>query len=428
LPGFVHDICSAVHPMAAASPFFRSLPLMEHGLRWIQPPLPLVHPFEDAEPAVLSRSVNATAATLAQDETAYVRLMDPIVRDWRKLVPEILSPPLHIPSAPISMARFGMRALFSSTALTRTVFRGVRARALFSGLAAHSLVRLDKAATSAIGLVMAAAGHAEGWPIAWGGSQQIAAALSSYFLSLGGTVETDAPVKSIETLPAASAVLLDVSPRQAIQIAAGRLSGKYVRRLSRFSHGPGVFKIDWALSGPIPWRDAECAATATLHLGSTAAAIEASEKAAWSGEHADRPFVLLAQPSLFDPTRAPAGQHTGWAYCHVPNGSTRDMTAAIEAQVERFAPGFRNVVLARHTQHTAELEQSNPNLVGGDIAGGANHLRQLLFRPVAALDPYRTPAKGLYLCSASTPPGGGVHGMCGYHAARSALKHTFGRG
>jgi phytoene dehydrogenase-like protein len=307
------------------------------------------------------------------------------------------------------------------------VFKGNRAKALFAGLAAHSIVALEKPATSAIGLVMAASGHAGGWPIPRGGSQRIAEALASYFRSLGGTIETHAEVETLDSLPPARAVLLDVTPRQAVRIAATRLPESYKRRLSGFSYGPGVFKIDWALSGPIPWTYLECARSGTLHLGGSANEIEASERAAWNGTISGMPFVLLAQPSLFDTTRAPVGRHTGWAYCHVPNGSTEDMTEAIEAQVERFAPGFRDLVLARHTKNTVELERLNANLVGGDIGGGANNLLQLLARPVLSVDPYRTPAKGVYLCSSSTPPGGGVHGMCGYHAARSALKHTFGQ-
>jgi phytoene dehydrogenase-like protein len=292
-------------------------------------------------------------------------------------------------------------------------------------LAAHSIAALDQPGTSAIGLVLAAAGHAEGWPIPRGGSQQIAAALASYLRSLGGTIENNAPVETIESMPPARAVLLDLTPRQVMRIAAKQLPANYLRSLGRFKYGPGVFKIDWALAGPIPWRDPECARAGTLHLGGSLEEIEAGEKAAWSGGRIEKPFVLLAQPSLFDPTRAPAGKHIGWAYCHVPNGSTQDMTEAIERQVERFAPGFRDLILARHTKDTAKLEQGNANLVGGDIGGGANNLWQLLARPVLAVDPYRTPAKGLYLCSSSTPPGGGVHGMCGYHAARSALKNTF---
>lgn len=426
LPGFLHDVCSAVHPMAAASPFFRSLPLAAHGLEWIEPPLPLAHPFDDSPPAVLDREVEATGKTVYPDSAAYRRLVAPLARHWERLVPEILGPPMHIPSRPFTLAQFGMRALWPASGLARVAFRGSRARSLFAGLAAHSMVALDKPGTAAIGLVLAAAGHAVGWPIPRGGSQSVADALGGYFRSLGGTIETVAPVDTIESLPTARAVLLDVTPRQVVRIAAARLPEKYVRSLRRFSYGPGVFKIDWALSGPIPWAYAECARAATLHLGGSAEEIESGERAAWNGKDAEKPFVLLAQPSLFDPARAPAGRHTGWAYCHVPNGSTRDMTDAIETQVERFAPGFRELILARSTRNTVQLEQSNGNLVGGDIGGGANELRQLLMRPVLAIDPYRTPAKGIYICSASTPPGGGVHGMCGYHAARSALKNTFG--
>jgi phytoene dehydrogenase-like protein len=427
LPGFLHDVCSAIHPMAAASPFFSSLPLARHGLEWIQPSFPLAHPFENSSPAILKRSVDETAATLSEDRAAYIRLMQPLVRDWDRLVPKILSPPLRNPMDVASMAGFGIRALCSSKLLTRINFRGDHARAFFAGHAAHSIVALEKAGTAAIGLVMAATGHAKGWPVPAGGSQQIAESLASYLRSIGGTIETDAAVHTIEELPPASAVLLDVTPSQVVRMAGKHLPERYLRSLRRFAYGPGVFKIDWALAGPIPWRDRECAMTATLHLGNSVEEIEAAERAAWNGVHPSRPFVLLAQPSLFDSTRAPRGQHTAWAYCHVPNGSTRDMTGPLEMQVERFAPGFRELILARHTRNTAQLEQSNPNLIGGDIAGGANHLWQLVFRPVGALDPYRTPKKGLYLCSASTPPGGGVHGMCGYHAARSALKHSFGR-
>ncbi len=427
LTGFIHDICSAIHPMAIASPFFRSLPLAAHGLEWIQPPLPLVHPFENMPPAILEHSVELTAASLDPDGAAYRRLMAPLVRHWDQLVPEILGPILHLPSRPVALAGFGLRALWPATGLTDVAFRGSRARTLFSGLAAHSMVALDKPATSAMGLVLAAAGHTGGWPLPRGGSQQITEALASYLRSLGGTIETSAPVETLESLPAARAILLDLTPRQIIRIASQRLPENYKRRLARFAYGPGIFKIDWALAGKIPWTYKECERSATVHLGASAEEIEAGESAAWNGKHPEKPFVLLAQPSLFDATRAPAGAHTGWAYCHVPNGSTEDMTEAIEAQVERFAPGFRDLVLARHTKNTVQLERSNANLVGGDIGAGANNLWRLVSRPVLSFDPYRTPAQGIYICSASTPPGGGVHGMCGYHAALSALKHTFGK-
>lgn len=427
LPGFLHDVCSAVHPMAVASPFFRSLPLRDYGLEWIDPPLSLVHPFEDSPPAWLERGVDATGATVHPDTDAYRRLLAPLVRHWEQLVPEILAPPLHLPSRPFTLAGFGMRALWPASTLARMAFRGKRARALFAGLAAHSIVALEKPATAAIGLVLAAAGHACGWPIPRTGSQRIADALAGYLRSLGGVIETNAKVDAIENLPPSRAVLLDLTPRQVMRVAATRLPANYLRSLGRFSYGPGIFKIDWALAEPIPWTYPECLRTATLHLGGNLEEIEAGERDAWAGRHSEKPFVLLAQPSLFDPTRAPAGRHTGWAYCHAPHGSTRDLTEVIELQVERFAPGFRDIILARDTKNCVQLEQSNANLIGGDIGGGANNLRQLLARPVLTHDPYRTPAKGLYICSASTPPGGGVHGMCGYHAARSALKHTFGQ-
>jgi phytoene dehydrogenase-like protein len=427
LPGFLHDVCSAVHPMAVASPFFRSLPLAGYGLEWIESPLSLAHPFDDSEPAVLERRIDATGSTIEPDSVAYRRLMAPLVRSWDKLIPEILASPLHLPRHPFAMAGFGMRALWPASTLARTVFRGQRARGLFAGLAAHSIVALEEPGTAAIGLVLAAAGHTGGWPIPRGGSQRIADALAACFQSLGGTIEMSAQVDAIDSLPPARAVLLDLTPRQVMRVAGTRLPANYLRGLGRFSYGPGIFKIDWALSEPIPWKYPECRRTATLHLGGTLEEIEAGEREAWQGLHSEKPFVLLAQPSLFDLTRAPAGLHTGWAYCHTPNGSTLDQTAAIESQVERFAPGFRDVILGRHTKNCIQLEQSNANLIGGDIGGGANSLGQLLARPVLASDPWRTPVKGLYICSASTPPGGGVHGMCGYHAARSALKHTFGQ-
>ncbi len=425
LPGYLHDVCSAVHPMALASPLFRSLPLSDHGLQWINPPVAVAHPLDNAPAAALARSMEETGATLRNDAAAYRALFSPLVRHWDQLAPEILSAPLHLPAHPFSLAGFGLRALWPAGALAHTAFRAAPARALFAGLAAHSIVALDQPATAAIGLVLATAGHACGWPVPRGGSQQIANALAAYFRTLGGVIETGARVDSLDSLPPAKAILLDLTPRQAIQIAAKQLPAGYLRSLARFSYGPGVFKIDWALSEPIPWTSPVCRRTATVHVGGTLEEIEIGEKDAWTGRHSERPFVLLAQQSLFDDSRAPAGRHTGWAYCHVPNGSLRDMTAVIEAQVERFAPGFRDTILARATKNCAQLEQSNANLVGGDIGGGSNHLAQLLARPVAALDPWRTPAKGIYLCSASTPPGGGVHGMCGYHAARSALKHTF---
>jgi phytoene dehydrogenase-like protein len=429
IPGFLHDSGSAVHPMGLASPFFQTLPLADHGLQWIQPPIPLAHPLGrspgDEPAAALHRSIPETAQTVAPDADPYRRLLGPIVRNWPHLLPQLLGPILHWPSHPFQLAQFGLHALLPATTLNRHAFRAERARALFAGLAAHSIVALDRPATSAFGLVLAATAHTVGWPIPRGGAQSITNALAAHLHSLGGIIETYAPLESLAALPPSRAVLLDVTPRQALRIAGDALPHTYRAALERFRPGPGIFKIDWALAGPIPWADPLCSHAGTVHLGGSAAEIAASEHAAWHGHHSDRPFVLLAQPSLFDPTRAPAQHHTAWAYCHVPNGSALDRTAIIEAQVERFAPGFHDLILARTTMNAPRLQQSNANLLGGDISGGANNLLQTLFRPVPSLDPYRTPTEGLYLCSSSTPPGGGVHGMCGYHAAQSALKHTF---
>ncbi|HTF69810.1 MAG TPA: NAD(P)/FAD-dependent oxidoreductase [Edaphobacter sp.] len=426
LPGFRHDIGSAVHPMALASPFFSKLSLEQHGLTWIQPPLPLVHPLDGMSPAVLYRSLETTSNELGADGNGYRRLIEPLVQRWHKLIPEILRPPLHFPAHPIAVAQFGLRALLPATMLNRLAFREERAKALFAGMACHSIVPLELMGSAAIGLMMAMSGHVAGWPIPQGGAQEIANALASLLRSLGGVIETDAPVDSIEDLPHAKAVLFDTSPRQLARIALWRLPESFVRSLEGYKYGPGIFKVDWALSEPVPWIYTECRQSATLHLGGSAVEMQTGERESWDGRTPTRPFVLFAQPSLFDATRAPEGRHTAWAYCHVPNGSTVDMTDVIESQVERFAPGFRDVILARSTKNTAQMEEWNANLIGGDIGGGANNLMQLLMRPRLALDPYRTPAQGIYLCSASTPPGGGVHGMCGYHAAHAALKHTFG--
>lgn len=422
LPGFIHDVFSAIHPLGAGSPFFRSLPLREHGLEWINPPTPLAHPFDDGTAAVLERSIAATGESLGRDADAYHALMAPLVAHWDELFRETLGPVLHIPRHPLLLIRFGLRALFPASRLARILFREEAARALIAGIAAHSMAPLGWPPTAAFGLILAIAGHAVGWPIPKGGSQQIANALASYFRSLGGEIETGAEVRSLRDLPPARAVLFDVTPKQLLRIAGDALPTSYRRRLRHFSYGPGIFKIDWALSGPIPWTAPECTRTTTVHLCGTLAELEASELDPWKGRHSERPFIILAQPSLFDPSRAPAGQHTAWAYCHVPAGSTMDMTERIEAQIERFAPGFRDLVLARSTLTTGELERMNPNLVGGSISGGANTPVQSLFRPVISLSPYSTPAREIFICSSSTPPGGAVHGMCGFHAARSALR------
>ena len=425
LPGFTHDICSAIHPLGAGSPFFRSLPLHEHGLEWIYPPTQLAHPLDDGTAAVLERAVGATAEGLGVDARAYWRLMAPIVARWEKLAPALLGP-LAFPRHPVALARFGMWAPWPATIVARAAFKGEHARALFAGLAAHAIMPLGQPLTSAFGLVIGALGHVAGWPIPRGGSQHIADALGSYLRSLGGQIQTGARVDSIDELPPAQAVLFDVTPRQLLRIAGDRLPDGYRRKLERYRYGPGVFKVDWALDGPIPWRAQECARTAGIHVGGTFDEIVAAERMVGRGEHPERPFVLLAQQSLFDPTRAPMGKHTVWAYCHVPNGSTVDMTARIEAQIERFAPGFQDRIVARHVMSPAQMERHNANYIGGDINGGIQDLRQLWTRPVARLSPYTTPARGIYICSSSTPPGGGVHGMCGYHAAQAALRYTFG--
>jgi phytoene dehydrogenase-like protein len=419
LPGFTHDICSAVHPMAVSSPAFASMPLAEHGLEWIQPPVPAAHPLDGGEAVTAEVSVKATAARLGADSGIYESVMSPLAARWKELLEEILAPP-HIPAHPLILARFGLFAPLSADRVARTLFRGDRARALFAGMAAHSVLPLEKAGSAAFGWVLALAAHAVGWPIPRGGSQRIADSLVSYLKSLGGEVLSNREVRSLRELPAKSLVLCDVSPRQLLRIAADRLPDWYCRTLERYRYGPGVFKLDWALNSPIPWRNADCARAGTVHIGGTLEEVAASERAAWSGLSSKHPFVLVAQPSLFDSSRAPAGKHTAWAYCHVPNGSKEDMTARIEAQVERFAPGFGETIHARHKMSPAHMEAHNANLIGGDISGGANNLGQLLLRPAAAA--YRTPSPGLFLCSASTPPGGGVHGMCGYHAARMALK------
>jgi phytoene dehydrogenase-like protein len=419
LPGFLHDVCSSVYPLALASPFFRALPLADHGLDWVHPPVPLAHPFDDGTVALLERSVEATADRLCEDAAAYKKVMNPFVSDWGKIDLELLGP-LRVPRHPFPFARFGIRALRSASGLAQSLFEGDRARALLAGLAAHSMLPLEQMTTAAFALVLAITGHVFGWPIARGGSQKIAEALTSYLRSLGGEIITDARIKNIDDLPPARAILCDVTPRQLLSIAGHRLPGSFRRKLERYRYGAAAYKVDWALDGPIPWKSAECARAGTVHLGGTLAEIAASERAPSKGEHAAKPFVLLVQPSLFDSTRAPAGKHTAWAYCHVPNGSTFDMLERIERQVERFAPGFKDRVLARSVMAPAELERRNANLIGGDINGGAQDVRQLFARPTLRL--YSTPVKGLYISSSSTPPGGGVHGMCGYHAAQRVLR------
>jgi phytoene dehydrogenase-like protein len=422
LPGFVHDVCSAIHPLGAGSPFFCTLPLAKYGLEWIHPPAALAHPLDDGTAVILERSLEATAARLGPDGSAYRSLMAPIVHDWAKLTLDVLGPLRIPPRHPFALARFGLRALRPVGGLARSLFRGERAPALLAGIAAHAMLPLERIPAAAFGLILAAAGHTIGWPLPRGGSQHIADALGAYLQSLGGEIVTGRRVASLNEVPPARAVLCDVTPRQLLRMAGDRLPGAYRRRLAGYRYGPGVFKMDWALDGPIPWKAAECGRTATVHLGGRLDEIAASERAVWQGDHAERPYVLLAQPSLFDPSRAPDGKHTAWAYCHVPNGSTFDMTERIEAQVERFAPGFRDCIVGRSTKTAAEMERYNPNYIGGDINGGVQDVWQLFTRPVPRLVPYSTPLDGLYICSSSTPPGGGVHGMCGYFAAQAALR------
>jgi phytoene dehydrogenase-like protein len=421
-PGFVHDVCSAVHTLTAGSPFFAELPLREHGLEMVHPPAPLAHPFDDGTALMLERSVDETAAGLGADGDKYRRVFEPLVRDKGRLVPFLLGP-RPLPRHPVSAARFGLLGLRSAIGLTRR-FGDERTKALFAGLAAHSIQSLRRSPTAAFGLVLGLLGHAYGWPVARGGSQAIADALASYLRSLGGEIETGRRVESVDELPTARLILLDLTPRQVIRVAGHRLPNRYLRALRRYRYGPGVFKLDWALDGPVPWRAESCARAATVHVAGTVEEIVESEDAVWKNRVSDRPFVLLAQPSLFDETRAPAGKHTLWAYCHVPNGSSVDMTERIERQIERFAPGFRDRILARRACNALDMEAYNPNYVGGDINGGVQDLLQLYTRPVIRLNPYATPVAGLYICSSSTPPGGGVHGMCGYLAAKSALAKT----
>jgi len=420
LPGFVHDICSAVHPWAASSPAFAGFPLAQHGLEWIQPPLPLAHPLDDRSAAVLARPLEETCARLGRDGAAYRRSIGTLVRRWRELAPMIQAPLVRAPAHPWLLARFGALAFWPAAGLARRLFRTEAARALFAGNAAHSVLPLEALGSAAFGWVLAAAAHAVGWPIPRGGAQAIANALASYFESLGGRIAVNSRIQSLDQLGDASLILCDVTPRQFVAMAGHRLPDRFSRKLEAYRYGPGVFKVDWALSAPIPWKAADCARAGTVHVGGSLDEIAASERTLATTTASDRPFVLVAQPSLFDSSRAPGGQHTAWAYCHVPHASTADMTERIESQVERFAPGFRARILARHTMTPADLERHNANLVGGDITGGAQDLRQLVLRPTRLL--YRTPLHGVYLCSSSTPPGGAVHGMCGFHAAHAALK------
>lgn len=424
LPGFTHDICSAIHPLGFSSPFFQSLPLASNGLEWIQPPAAAAHPFDDGPAAILKRSIKDTGLTLGSDAQAYKQLMEPFVANWNNLAPDLLAP-LHLPSHPIEIARFGLRAIRSATGLAKSWFNEKHTQGFFAGLAAHSIMPLEWHLTAAFGLVLGILGHSAGWPIPRGGSQQIANALGSFFTNLNGEIVTGITINRLDELPSAKAILFDVTPKQLLKITGNQFPAKYRHQLEKYRYGPGVFKIDWALSSPIPWKSTECSLAGTVHIGGALEEIAQSEREIWEGKHAEKPYVIVAQQSLFDSSRAPPGKHTGWAYCHVPNKSNYDMTAKIESQIERFAPGFRDCILARSTMTAPELERYNPNCVGGDINGGVQDITQFFTRPAGWFNPYSTPLKGVYICSSSTPPGGGVHGMCGYHAAQSALKNSF---
>jgi phytoene dehydrogenase-like protein len=425
LPGYLHDVCSATHPLGKASPFFASLDLQRHGLEWIEPPIQLAHPLDDGTAALVRRDMDETAMSLGSDATAYRRLIGPTVRSWDGLIGDVLAP-FHIPLRPgraFSLARFGLDAFQPATWLARS-FKHPQSRALFAGAAAHSQLRLGEPISGAFGVLFLASAHAVGWPFARGGSARIGEALAAVLTELGGEVSTSRLISRMQDLPVNRATLFDVTPRQLLAIAGGRLRGGYARSLRRFRYGPGTFKLDLALDGPIPWRNPALAEAGTVHLGGTLEEIAAGEVAVAAGRVPDRPFVLLAQQSLFDPSRAPEGRHTAWAYCHVPNGSPVDMSERIIDQIERFAPDVRDRIIGQHAMAPADLEAYNANYVGGDINGGRQDLGQLFTRPAIRVDPYATPDPGIFLCSSSTPPGGGVHGMCGYHAARSALRRA----
>jgi phytoene dehydrogenase-like protein len=427
LPGFIHDVCSAVHPLAAGSPFFKMLPLERLGLNWIHPQIPLAHPFDDGTAACLYRDVEVTAHSLGFDGERYRRLMQPLAENWNELSIEFLQPMLHLPQHPLALAKFGMRALCPTTFLAKALFKNEPARALFAGIAAHSFLPLESIASSAFALVLGAAGHAVGWPVLRAGSQSISNALAEHFRNLGGHIEMNNRIDNLEQLPKSRAILFDTSVWNFARLAGDRLPRRYRQRLERFRHSSGIFKIDYALSAPIPWKADTCKRAGTVHLGGSLDDIATAERDATLGKIPEHPFVLVAQQSLFDETRAPQDQHTLWAYAHVPFGCKIDISNKIEAQIERFAPGFRDCIIARHKLSAVDLEAANRNLIGGDISGGATDFWQLIARPTLSPTPYRTPLRGIYLCSSSTPPGGGVHGMCGYHAARAALRDIFAK-
>lgn len=425
LPGFQHDICSAIHPLGIGSPFFRSIPLAEHGLKWIYSPAALAHPLDNGQTALLVNSIEETAKTLGEDSEAYRHIIGPLASKWNLILPEILAP-LHIPRHPFALLRFGLSAIQPAQSFSKRKFSSALARGFFAGLAAHSIVPLEAPITASFALVLGILGHRVGWPMPLGGSQSIALALESYIKSLGGEFLLNTNIKSLEELPSSDIILFDLTPRQILAIAGSRLPEGYRHQLEKYRYGPGIFKMDFAVKSPLPFKSPECTLSAVVHIGGTMEEIAHSEKEVWQGKHPEKPFVILAQQSLFDKTRAPGENHTVWAYCHVPNGSDVDMSERIISQIERFAPGFRSTILSAHRMNSMDFQTYNSNYIGGDINGGVQNWRQLFTRPTLSFTPYRTPVKGIYICSSSTPPGGGVHGMCGFYAAKTALKDFYG--
>jgi phytoene dehydrogenase-like protein len=421
LPGFIHDVCAAVLPLSLNSPFFASLPLNQYGVEWIHSPVSLTHPLDHGKTALVHRSIQNTALALGTDGPAYHNLFSRLSEDWELIKQDVLGPLPVPPRHPIASARFGMKALLSSTSLAKKLFRDQPAQAIFAGMAAHSIMPLEAPATSAFGLVTNLLAHTVGWPLVKGGTQNLSNALAAYLLSLGGEIITNYRAKQISELPHSRAVMFDTSPHAMLEIAGEDLPVGYQEQIRRYRYGPGVFKMDFALDAPIPWKNPDNCLSAAVHIGGSMEEIAFSERTIWNGEHAERPYIILAQPTLYDPTRAPTGKHTVWAYCHVPNGSTLDRSEVVENQIERFAPGFRERILAKHSYTAQQMEMYNANYVGGDINCGIQDLKQLFTRPVPRLSPYTTPAKNIFLCSSATPPGGGVHGMCGYFAAQSVL-------
>ncbi len=423
-PGFLHDVCSAVHPTAAASPFFNTLPLADYGLEWIHPDFPIAHPFDNEEPIIIEQSFDDTLQRLGKDGKNYNALFKELIDSWPYLVNDVFGT-LRVPKHPLTLARFGWYGMFSAKHLSNSIFKSERLKTYFAGLAAHSILPLENAFTSTFGLMLGITAHSVGWPVAKGGSKSITDALAAHFLSLGGTIEVNRHIESIDLLPENKPVLFDLTPRQVATIAGSRIPSAIQSKLKKYVYGPGVFKIDFALSEEVPWSDVECRKAGTLHLGGSFAEISRSEKDIWKGKHNESPYVLISQPSLFDATRAPNGKHTLWAYCHVPAGSTRDMTTEIENQIERFAPGFKDTIISKAVMNTIDFEKYNPNYIGGDINGGAQFVKQLFGRPLLKWNPYKLGDDGIYICSSSTPPGGGVHGMAGFNAAQTVLKNEF---